>query len=314
MTNLIERLIERLNPGIRAKLSFSTAFFVIVIISLISFLYLQQQYDSLTKSFDREIKPLRLYTEKIVLDLENLSNSFLLIEDFRNRLKTKTQELKQYQRKTVQVEEKNWFTKNILGKLNLLKKDLINTKATRRVSIQDTYYSEYITSRKIQEIEDNIRNLMRDEKGNPIPLNKFKEIQPVAVKTNHLIMEIESINKDIDTNIEKLNKDLTAKEVLKNTSKESLNSQIQAFFYQSQKNNITNLGINTEFIRIQTFNLRENKMGFDTRIFTESSVINSDEFINNPLIQRDWEERTNEIDINELVDIDSYPEIGRAHV
>lgn len=58
-----------------------------------------------------KIKPLRLYTEKIVLELENLSNSFLLIEDFRYRLKTKTEELKQYQRNTVQIEEKNWFTK-----------------------------------------------------------------------------------------------------------------------------------------------------------------------------------------------------------
>ena len=96
-------LIKKLNPGIRAKLSFFTAFFVIIIISLVSFLYLQQQYDSLTKSFDREIRPLRLYTEKIVLDLENVSNNFLLVEDFRYRLKTKTKELKQYRRKTVQV-------------------------------------------------------------------------------------------------------------------------------------------------------------------------------------------------------------------
>ena len=307
MMNIIEKLTKRLNPGIRAKLSFSTAFFVIVIISLISFIYLQQQYDSLTKSFDREIKPLRLYTEKIVLELENLSNSFLLIEDFRYRLKTKTEELKQYQRNTVQIEEKNWFTKNILGQLNLLKKDLINTKAKRSVRVQDTYYSEYITSRKIQEIEDNIRYLMRDEKGNPIPLDRFKKIQTVAVKTNQIIKEIESIDKDIDTNIEELKKDIANREVFKDTSKEILNSEIQAFFYESQKNNITNLSLNMGLIRIQTFNLRDNTIGFDTSIFSDSSVINSDEFIKNSRIQKDWDERTSAIDIKELVDIDSYP-------
>lgn len=81
-------------PGIRAKLSFFTAFFVILILSLVSTIYLRQQYDTLTESLDREITPLRKYTEKIVLDLENIASSWLLMEDFRNRLKARTRSLK----------------------------------------------------------------------------------------------------------------------------------------------------------------------------------------------------------------------------
>lgn len=327
-------LIKKLNPGIRAKLSFFTAFFVIIIISLVSFLYLQQQYDSLTKSFDREIRPLRLYTEKIVLDLENVSNNFLLVEDFRYRLKTKTKELKQYQRKTVQVvEEKSWFTKNILGQLNVIQQDLIDTQDVTKISLQNTYYSEYITYRKIQEIEESIRSIMRDEKGNIISTERFRKIQSIAEKANQLIKEIEAAGRDIEISlsekkeseedlknplqvkknsevemkVEKLKKDLAAKEILKTTVIENLNSEIQSFYYQFQKNNINDLGLNTELIRIQTFNTKDNKIGFDTNIFTGSNALNSEAFINNPLIQRDREERIKNLDIKDLVDLNSDP-------
>ena len=327
-------LIKKLNPGIRAKLSFFTAFFVIIIISLVSFLYLQQQYDSLTKSFDREIRPLRLYTEKIVLDLENVSNNFLLVEDFRYRLKTKTKELKQYRRKTVQVvEEKSWFTKNILGQLNIIQQDLIDTEDVTKISLQNTYYSEYITYKKIQEIEESIRSIMRDEKGNIISTDRFRKIQSIAEKANQLIKEIEATGRDIEislsekkeseedlknllqvkknseieTKVENLKKDLAAKEILKTTTIENLNSEIQSFYYKFQKNNINDLGLNTELIRIQTFNTKDNKIGFDTNIFTGSNALNSEAFINNSLIQRDREERIKNLDIKDLVDMNSDP-------
>ncbi|MCB1179135.1 MAG: hypothetical protein KDK36_16235, partial [Leptospiraceae bacterium] len=282
----MNKLIAAVTPGIRAKLSFFTAFFVIIIISIVSALYLNQEFKTLTQSLDREIQPLRKYTERIVLDLENISSSLLLIEDFRFRLKSKQKELKQYKKKIVRVvEEKSWFTKNVLGKLNVIQKDLINTRDKKRVWTFDTFYSEYITDKKINEIEDNIRSQMRDEKGNIISKEKFAYIQKFAHKAEEYRKKLEeqeqkineynsekveknekgekvtdpkilSKNKEIDKKIEKVTKELNLTKIRMEESIRDLNSEILKFFYQGQRNSIKELALNTDLIRIQTFNIK----------------------------------------------------------
>lgn len=328
MTNRTNFLF--LIPGIRAKLSFFTAFFVIVIISIISILYLKHEYQSLSESYDREIQPLRKYTEKIVLDLENLANTFLLIEDFKFRLKSKTLELAKYRRMIVHVEEKSWFTKNILGQLNLIKEDFVDTKDKRHVSVHQTYYSEYITDKIVKDLEDNVRMLMKDEKGNTIPVWQFSKIQSIAYKIEEHKRtiddksdEAESLlsekketdekgnkitdtaiigkNKLIDSKIEKVKKEIGNLQNRLGLLKINLNSEILQFFYASQKNNIRELGLNTDVIRIQSFNTTDKTPGFDTRIFSETNTLNSQIIMKHPFIQKDLEDRIKNFSLKELI-------------
>ncbi len=318
-------------PGIRGKLSMFTAFFVIVLICIISILTLNHEYKSLSESYDREIQPLRRYTEKIVLDLESLSNTFLLIENFRFRLKSKTKELDQFKQKIVYTEEKNWFTKNVLGKLNLIKKDLINTQSIKHIRVYNTYYSEYITDRIIKDLEENVRLQMKDEKGITITPLHFAEIQNLALKIEEIKIKTEDKNDELVILLaNKKEKDengepVSSPEIIKNnylieeeakiiyedlnslqshlqTLKANLNSEILHFFYNSQKNNIRELGLNTEVIRIQSFNTTDTIPGFDTRIYADTNSLNSQVIVNHPLVLKDMEDRIKNSTQKEFLD------------
>lgn len=321
---------SKFSIGIRAKLSIFTAFFIITIIALISFLTLQRQYSSLTESLNREIEPILKYTEKIVLDLENLTDSLLMIEDFRNRLATKKQELSKYRQKTVVVvQEKSWFVKNVLGKLNVIKKDLVDTKDQTKFTFRDTFFSEYITEKKLQEIEDNVRSIIRDERGNIISKNKFTEIQKIANKAAEYKKELDSYleninnlqsqkqestepniiesNQKIEKNIELIKNQITLKQELFDSEMNDLKQEILNFLYQFQKNNIQEVGLNIELIRIQTFDIKNFKIGFDTNIFAQPNILNSQQLIANQELQKDWESRVKNTKINSLLSFDPVP-------
>ncbi len=67
----------------------ATAFFASMIIIIVSSITMGRQYRSLTESHERELGPLRMFVEKTVLDLENISNGFFLVEDFHLRIMMK---------------------------------------------------------------------------------------------------------------------------------------------------------------------------------------------------------------------------------
>ena len=354
---------EKLIPGIRAKLSFFTAFFVTVIISIISLLYMRQQYQALTEGFDREVQPLRKYTEKIVLDLENITNSFILIEEFRYRLMNKSIELKQFQKVSVDVienivQEKSTFEKNIPEQLKFLqiekyleynsfiKEKVVNkfdffqkktsTTENEVINIEDTYYSEYITERKIRQIEENIRSLMLDEKGNVISLEKFEKLKLIAHQILENSRKLESIenkilnelslkiiknengeeiidpkilqkNIEIDKKISTLSNELNS---LKNNIKlykESLNSEILLYFYLYIKNNIQEIGLNSGLIFIQSFSDADSKPSFDTRIFSDTNILNSSYILNHPKLQNDWQARIKTLKVKDLLNYSVTP-------
>lgn len=76
-----------LRPGIRTKLSVFTILFAGMIIYVMSQLFIRQEKIVLTESFQKEIKPAANYIGSIVYDLERISQSLILIEDFRIRIK-----------------------------------------------------------------------------------------------------------------------------------------------------------------------------------------------------------------------------------
>lgn len=323
--------LEKLNLGIRTKLSIFIAFFIIVIISIVSFVYLRQQYSSLTESFDREIRPLRNYTEKIVLDFQNYSESIIMIEEFRMRLKSKAKELKQFKRQHVEVEERSWFKKSVVGKLNVIKKDLVDTSDIVKVSYSDTFFSSYLTEKKINEIEKQIRTMMRDNKGREISAEKFKVLQGYA---RNIALNKETINtlrsraaektapeqkNDQDTgqsnNTDESNTDtadqqklIAEKEQELNQWVNRLNSEVLNFFYDTQKEKIKEFGLNLDGIRIQSFNTVDSPASFDTKIFANATTMNSDSFLKSPEIKEEWDKQIKNISLTSMITPDARPE------
>lgn len=325
-----------LYPGIRAKLSFFTAFFVIIIITIISLLYLSQQYASLTESFDREIQPLRKYTEKIVLDLQSYSESLIVIEEFRLRLQSKSRELKRFKKRRVRTEKKGWFTRNILGGLNVLRKGLVDTRAIRRVHYAETYFSEYITPQQIRATEARIQAMMRDARGNEISAGEFKAMQNLANGVarqrrvvDRLKEEIQDLenphrksskqgtttksgqqagkDREREIRIETLRKRLQFHDARLNRLMGVLNARILKFYYQSQQEAIKELGLNMDVIRIQSFSPGDDVPNFDTKIFANVNALNSNAFTSKPEIQADWISRIESIDLKDLVRMDARP-------
>jgi class 3 adenylate cyclase len=316
--------------GIRTKLSIFIAFFLITIIALVSYINLRQQYSSLTESFDREIRPLWNYTEKIVIDFQNYSESFIIVEEFRMRLKNKAKELKQYKRQSVKVEKRSWFKKSVVGKLNVFKEGLVDTKNIVKVRYLDTFFSSYLTEKRIKEIENKIKSMMRDSNGREISDHKFKMLQgyarqialnkeavfelknQIAEKTSegrNSGQDIGSEEADINANSEtaELHKKLAENEETLNRNVLKLNEEVLKFFYDSQKEKIMELGLNMDRIRIQSFNTIESPASFDTKIFAGTTSMNSDKFLENSEIIKDWDQRIKKLTFASLVNLDATP-------
>ncbi|MCB1157207.1 MAG: adenylate/guanylate cyclase domain-containing protein [Leptospiraceae bacterium] len=245
------------------------------------------------------------------------------MEDFRNRLKARTRELKKYRRLTSRVvEKKSWFTKNVLGKLNTLSRNFIDTRDKRRYFYVDTYFSSYINAEKLALIEDNIKAQMRDINGVPISKNKFGEIQKLANKIvvvrNELEEEKEKLtelsfeiqdkdSKKFQEKQKKLSDKIQEYEKKLNDSLFLLNKEINDFFYKQQKESIEEMGLNTSLIRIQSFGMDETKVNFDTNIFDEEKLgVNASDFTSSGIIRDELEERVKTLDIKKLIQPESF--------
>ncbi|MEM7182276.1 MAG: adenylate/guanylate cyclase domain-containing protein [Spirochaetota bacterium] len=323
-------MIQKLMPGIRAKLSIFTAFFVTSIVGITSVIYLNQQYDSLTASFRREIMPIRRYTERLVLGLENIVGNLILVEEFRDRLKTKTKELKRYRKKRVRVRKKSWMTRNVLGLLNYVQDDLVDTKDKVSVRYVDTYFSEYITDEKVDDLEEHIKTLMRDNKGNLIDDTLFAEQLQVAGKIVSIRKDLRTLQSDLvekqaekkeeaskkKPKLEKLNKQIAEKEKeIEKTSKEmyklyeELNQKVYSFYFDVHRLQILDLGLNTNLMRVQTFDWESDKANFDTGIFDATSFINTSSTHSHPKILASLKSKVHDRDMLSLAGSFAYDEI-----
>ena len=334
MKGTMTRLRGKISLGIRAKLSIVTAFFVTGIIFSVSIISLGQQYRSLTDSQERELRPIRSLVERIVLDLENISNTMQLIEDFRIRIREKGRELSRYRRQSSEEVKKEtkfgaWMrtqAENIRKDLiekgtlkeekareldeklrkmvagsSLLKKILIESESTR-VVYRDTYFSEYLNERKIREIEDSVRALLRDQTGDAIGEGQFRRIGGFAAQAVDREREFRKITAELKAaeardsaadgaEVAGLRKRLLEIAAAREQNLSGLNEEIMSCSYRSQKKLLRALGMNTGDIRIQLYTARDSRPGFDTRNFSDRRGINAAGFFDDPLVRRDWKKR-----------------------
>lgn len=113
VSGLVNRILDSilgifrlLYSGIRAKLAFFTGSLIALTILILSFIYVRQQTEILTESYEREAAISRRYISSLVLEMDNISQSLIRIEEFRDRVSKQTEALKKYRTTKTLVQEK----------------------------------------------------------------------------------------------------------------------------------------------------------------------------------------------------------------
>lgn len=187
------KILRKILPGIRAKLSFFTAILVISILAFTSAVHYSQQKKALEEKLNSELKAPLEYVNTVVLDLENLSRSMILIEEFKIRVKEKKKELSKFKRTVVQKEA------GFLGALKSFGQSIgLNVKRGNVYRSVDTYFTRYLSEKEIKEFETNVRNELRKETGAPIDAPVYDKIRSVAEKTALARLSAENARSRID--------------------------------------------------------------------------------------------------------------------
>ncbi|PJZ68027.1 guanylate cyclase [Leptospira perolatii] len=339
------KFLYKISPGIRTKLSFFTAILVVAILALTSVIYYGQQKKALEEKIDSELRAPLEYINTVVLDLEKLSRSLILIEEFKIRIKEKQAQLSKFKRKVTQKETGFFGTLKSIGASLGLK-----VKYDYKVRAVDTYYTRYLSPKEIQDFESKVKNELRKENGAPIEQLTYSKLTTIAKKTAEARLAAESfkirlgeIDEESKAAAEELSsKDLDPKrtkelETLKgNLEKERKLSEkslqdserkvlageanmvrsLQNFFKGSYKDRISSLGLLPDKIRILAFN-RTGKQTLDTGLlFPQSSstgkkLFGFSEFEKNKdeLFQRD----KLLISLQEKTDAENYEIAGRQY-
>lgn len=294
------KILRAVLPGIRAKLSFFTALLVISILGFTSVIHYSQQTEALEEKLDSEVKAPLEYVNSVVLDLENLSRSLILIEEFKVRVKEKKKQLSKFKRTVVQKEG------GFFGALKSFGQSIgLNVKRGNVYKSVDTYFTRYLSEKEIQDFETKVRNELRKENGAPIDNPVYERIRSIAEKTAVARIGSESARtriEEIDEELKALDQEL-AKPDLDPKKQKSLSSDkdklvrekgvsekaipdgekkaaagetaltkaLQNFFRGSFKDRISSLGLLPDKIRILAYD-REGKQTLDTGLlFSQSS-------------------------------------------
>lgn len=297
--------MRALLPGIRAKLSFFTAVLVVSILALTSAIYYGQQQAALEEKMNSELKAPLEYVNAAVLDLENLSHSLILIEEFKIRVKEKKQQLSKFKRKVLQKEG------GLFGALKSFGASLgLNVKYNYYRKSVDTYFTRYLSEKEIREFETKVKGELRKENGSPIDSKLYDKMLMLAKQTasarigaefdreriEQIAEEIKEIENEIsalgsggpDPDLKKKNSLLSEKEKLskenKILSKEisdfenksalgetALTKALQNFFKGAYKDKIVSLGLSPDKVRILAYDA-SGKQTLDTGLlFPQSS-------------------------------------------
>lgn len=302
-----------ISPGIRIKLSFFTVLLILSIVSVSSIINYNQQKAALTEKIDSEIKAPLEFVNAIVLELENLTRSLVLIEEFKIRVREKKKELTKFKRVIVRQETGFFGTLKDLGKsigLNVKKKNIYSSV--------DTYFSRYLSEKEIQEFENKVRAQLKKESGAPIDEKTFFRIKSLAEKTAIEKINLEKYNARLNDNTDTiqilqnelkqvqitdiLRKDYLQKiesflsenkkiekQIFVSKKKEmllqaTLTKSLQTFFRGSFQGQITSLGLAPEKIRILSYDTL-GKETMDTGLLfshsnqTGKKLLNQTEFI-----------------------------------
>ncbi|MDX1960047.1 MAG: SpoIIE family protein phosphatase [Leptospiraceae bacterium] len=274
MSNFNWRMIL---PGIRTKLSIFTILFAGLIIFVMSQLFIRQQRMALFDSFEKELAPSKNYIGSIVYDLERISQSLVLIEDFRIRVKESKKALAA-NRNTGSYQQDR---KALFGLVNLNKTfGSVGIKISKKQVNYDyeTFFSKYLTEKEIKELESNIRIHFRDNEGKPISDKMFLELQTLA---NKIVLAERSLADTIEKKLNQSFIDNNKKNI--NVARNNLRQKILSFFEEEQKQKIRELELATSKFRIQSFSILPIAdtyvafPGFDTSIFEPKANVNSKE-------------------------------------
>lgn len=171
------RILPRISPGIRLKLTFFTLFFVSALLALSFALSFLTQKKELSKSLDNEVKvPLNLISHNVG-ELHRIAEGLIQLEVFRIRLKQNTAKAKQF-KKTVLVREES------LGNRwrNLVKSFGGKVKYTYQAQRFDTYFSAYLTEKNLKEFETLLKSFVDFTLNTTVPPGQFAKWRASAAR------------------------------------------------------------------------------------------------------------------------------------
>ncbi|PKA02971.1 guanylate cyclase, partial [Leptospira ellisii] len=294
-----DKYLRMILPGIRAKLSFFTAVLVVSILAITSVIYYNQQQKALEEKMNAELKAPLEYVNTAVLDLENLSHSLILIEEFKIRVKEKQRELGKFKRKVLKKEG------GLFGALKSFGASIgLKVRHNYYQKSVDTYFTRYLSEKEIREFETKVKGELRKESGAPIESVYYDKLMNISKRTasarigieaaRSRIEEIEEEVKAVESEIssasdpkrkntliserEKLTaesgslvKSIPESEKRAALGETALTKSLQNFFRGSYKDRISALGLLPDKVRILAYDA-SGKQTLDTGLlFPESS-------------------------------------------
>ncbi len=271
--------------GIRAKLAWFTGSLIVLTILILSVIYVRQQTEILTESYDREAAISRKYISSLVLELDNISQSLIRIEEFRDRVSKQTEALKKYKTTKTLVQEKKvsffGIKTSLFGALG----------KSRTQKTLDTYYSAYLSKDDIQILEKNIKSQLQEGGGDSLNEKEFSKLQTIAKKFVFADREASIVRKrlfELKENQEKqdineiagVEEELRKKSLLTRKLRSELDGYIVDHVSESRKRKIKEIGLDTGRFRIQTFPIsgiipgEGSEPNVDTKIFDPESPLN----------------------------------------
>jgi serine phosphatase RsbU (regulator of sigma subunit) len=281
-------------PGIRAKLILFT-FGLLFTFGTLSFLYLNYKENKrISEVFEKEIQAPLSYINTLTLDINNLSSTLILSQELKQRINKKGKELAG---KKIRVSKNN---QSIFSDF---------FQGGRNSFYRESYFSQYLSEKEINQLIDKIRAQFRDENGLDISDSKFQSMLNTAARAAGYRSQLEELleiqrkefngertnsasNPGADTKETNLSspkfstnagdlgnpakrenheKKLNRAKSLLSREERILRQSIQNFFQGKNRDQIEELGFNPRNVRIQSYDT-QNVLFLDTgRILPGSS-------------------------------------------
>lgn len=280
----LKNILSFLKPGIRIKLIVFTLL-LLVTFGLSNFIYFYySQNDWIRENFQKEIEAPLSYINSLSLEMENIATTLVLVEDMKNRIKSKGND-KSLKKRVVS----STVNSSLFG---------LFSQNKSKVSYQNTYFSEYLPEKEILALTERIQSQFRDEKGVVISDQKFASILSIAGS----VARIQSRIDNLDSKIEKTARDekiLSRDRNLLSKENKRFRESIQNFFKNTNRDKVEELGFNPRNVRIQSYDIEKN-LFLDTGKLIEGSSFSSRRLFS----QADFESDKNDFltfEQNELV-------------
>jgi phosphoserine phosphatase RsbU/P len=256
-------------PGIRLKLSFITGIFVsLILLAATSFNYVYQGR-LLEEGFASETESSLRFINSVVTEMENVRTNLLLIEQMRERIKEKNQELRKYKAMVYRRDNSVANGFRSFGRLFGM-----NVKYTYHPASVDTYFSRYLSDKDIAALEKSVMSQIKEPNGEQISKKNFENLQKRAKPVSAAERSIESFEQNlsaVESRIKEIEsaKDGASSSELKQSQREKV--QIEAriaseskrrlyadrvfrnqlkLYYNHELRRVEDIGLHSETVRI----------------------------------------------------------------